>query len=58
MALLKALVTAVLGMDSKDEENGSHCVLVNAIDSAAVDISNEQFVQLSSFMYLFWITEY
>ena len=51
-------MTAVLGMDSKDEENGSHCVLVNAIDSAAVDISNEQFVQLSSFMYLFWITEY
>ena len=58
MALLKALVTAVLGMDSKDEENDGHCFLVDAIDSAAVDISNEQFVQLSSFMYLFWITEY
>ena len=36
-------------MDSEERENEGHCCLVNAVDSTAEGISDEQFIQLAIF---------
>ncbi|KAM6543817.1 hypothetical protein CsatB_008264 [Cannabis sativa] len=46
---VKVIGSTAMEMDSEDKENEGHCCLVNAVDSAAEGIKDEQFIQLSIF---------
>ncbi|XP_062098638.1 E3 ubiquitin-protein ligase UPL2-like [Humulus lupulus] len=45
----KVIGSTAMETDSEDKENEGPCCLVNAVDSAAEGISDEQFIQLSIF---------